>query len=174
MSKVCEIDSAGLNDILNNLSPENRKEAIFKSLVKGGEELVQQTVFQLTKELPAASEGNRFGRPMTKGVRLKKDKDYDDVIVSVMGDFRLKFFELGTKERYLKRTGAKDRIRGYTPSNKSRLYRKKGKENQYSAGSYRGMIKPLHFFKQARDNSQSVMDKIINSLSNEIAKLMHK
>jgi hypothetical protein len=33
---------------------------------------------------------------MESGVRVSGDKDYCEVSVSIMGDFRLKFFEKGT------------------------------------------------------------------------------
>ncbi|MCF0185740.1 MAG: hypothetical protein HUJ98_04535 [Bacteroidaceae bacterium] len=69
----------------------------------------------------AATSPNRWnGKTMEEGIRLRADKAYDEVAVNIMGDFRLKFFEKGTKERITK-----------------------SKAN-------RGSIKPIHFFRTAR------------------------
>ncbi|MBD5252316.1 MAG: hypothetical protein HDS49_04715 [Bacteroides sp.] len=69
-----------------------------------------------------ATSPNRWnGKTMESGVRLKADKDYCEVSVSILGDFRLKFFEKGTAQRSLRRGGAN-----------------------------RGSITPLNFFREAR------------------------
>ena len=73
---------------------------------------------------------------MLKGVKLKADKAYTEISVHIMGDYRLKWFEKGTKPRKTK--GHK--ITGY---NRSRRIRS-GK------GGNRGSIRPLYFFKDAR------------------------
>ncbi|PWM22827.1 MAG: hypothetical protein DBX40_08565 [Clostridiales bacterium] len=72
---------------------------------------------------------------MESGIKLKADKDYCEVSVSIMGDFRLKFFEKGTRQRSLRRGGAN-----------------------------RGSIKPLNFFREAR---QMNIDDVINNSLNE-------
>jgi hypothetical protein len=43
---------------------------------------------------------------MESGVKLKVLKDYCEVDVNIMGDFRLKFFEKGTKLRRTRKTKA--------------------------------------------------------------------
>ncbi len=39
---------------------------------------------------------------MEKGIKLRVDKAYSEVILHIMGDYRLKWFEKGTKPRYTK------------------------------------------------------------------------
>lgn len=160
MSNVVKIDSANLDRILNNLSEENRKEALFKAISKGGQELVKETKDELLRVLPNANRGKRYeGRPMVKGVKLVKDKAYDEVKVHIMGDYRLRFFEMGTAERYLKKP----------LSRKSYKY-KSGKMNT-GGKIYRGKISPKKFFQTARQNSKMV-DKILGTLEKEINKLL--
>jgi hypothetical protein len=70
-----------------------------------------------------------------------------------MGDFRLKFFELGTKDRYTK--GHK--IMGY---NNSHSLKRSGK------GGYKGKINALYFFKNAQEKSErQVFDSLDALLS---------
>ena len=103
MSNVCEIDTKGIEAILENLNESNRNEALFKSIVEGGKQLVKETKKELRKKLPnGATSGKRYGTPMESGIKLRKDKDYGEVKVHIMGDYRLKFFEMGTEERYTK------------------------------------------------------------------------
>nr|DAT69137.1 MAG TPA: hypothetical protein [Caudoviricetes sp.] len=85
--------------------------------------MTSQTKRSLRANLGAgATSPNRWnGKTMESGVRLKADKDYCEVSVSILGDFRLKFFEKGTAQRRLRRGGAN-----------------------------RGSIRPLYFFREAR------------------------
>lgn len=77
---------------------------------------------------------------MESGIKVKADKDYCEVSVSIMGDFRLKFFEKGTAERRLRRGGAN-----------------------------RGSIKPLYFFRQARQ--QDIDNTINNSITESLRRI---
>ena len=162
MSKVVNIDSADIDRILNSLNEENRKEAIFKSITKAGQKLVKETKQELLKVLPNANRGKRYeGRPMIKGVRLVKDKAYEEVKVHIMGDYRLRFFEMGTEERYLKKPLKKDHAKYNFNS---------GKTNS-GGNPYRGKITPRKFFQTARENSDMV-DVMMKTLNKEINKLL--
>lgn len=160
--KVCDIDTSELDNLLNNLSEENRKKAIFNSLIKGGQELVDETKRELVKVLPNANRGERFGTPMSSGVKLKKDKDYNDVAVHIMSDFRLKFFEMGTDDRYLKKP---------LPQKETSKYKYKSGSTNSGGTPYRGSIKPKRFFEHARANTNA-LSVIIETLNNEINKLL--
>lgn len=162
MNRVCNLNSADLDSILSNLSEDNRREAIFKSITKGGQELVKETQSELLRVLPNAGRGKRYdGRTMVKGVKMKKDKAYDEVKVHIMGDYRLKFFEMGTEERYLKKP---------LKSDHSRYNFNSGSVNA-GGKPYRGRISPKKFFQTARESSNMV-DTIMNTLEKEINKLL--
>lgn len=163
MSKICEIDTARLERILDNLDEENRSNAIFKSLSKGGQELVKETQNELLRVLPNAGRGEKYGTPMVKGIKLTKDKAYGEVKVHIMGDYRLKFFEMGTDDRYLKKP--------LSSSNNSSRYKFKSGQTNTGGKPYRGKIDPKGFFQTARENS-NIADTIVSSLEKEINKLM--
>lgn len=161
--KVCSIDSSKVESALDKLSEENRKEAILKSLIAGGKVLKEETTDELLRVLPNAGRGGRLKdrknnpKPMTKGIRIKADKDYKEVSIHIMGDFRLKWFESGTDDRYLKKP-----------------LKSKYKWTNYNSGSstpYRGKIKGKGFFKKARESS-NMMDAIMKNLDESIKKLL--
>ena len=79
---------------------------------------------------------------MESGIKLKADKDYCEVAVNIMGDFRLKFFEKGTTLRQTKKTKAN-----------------------------RGSIKPLYFFQAARNESEEVTSIINSSISESLKRI---
>lgn len=161
MGKICDIDTTKIDNVLNNLNTDNRNKCFMTAMSKAGEELVQETKSSLVSSLPNASRGKRYGSPMSSGVKLKKDKDYKEVMVHIMSDFRLKFFELGTNERYLKKP---------LPKKSTDSKFKSGKNN--SGGTpYRGRIIGKHFFQKAR-NSVDLSGTIINTLIQELNKLI--
>lgn len=179
MSKICKIDDRAFNRLLDRLDEENRKKAIFKSLKKGGEILVERSKSILRNKMPNSTKpikkGDKIIPPIVEGIHISKlsDKEYLDVLVTVLGQFMTKWFETGTKERFLKRSGAKDRSRGRFKGDKRYWYRKKGKENQYLSGTYRGKIEGLGFFEEARIHyDQEIVDNIIEFLEKEIERLM--
>lgn len=163
MSEICKIDTHELDNILNNLNEENRRKALFTSITKGGQELVKETQSELLKVLPKANDTGRYGK-MINGVKLKKDKSYDEVKVHIMGDFRLKFFEMGTEERYLKKP---------LKQKENTRYKYKSGTNNSGGNPYRGKIQAKYFFQKARENSKMI-DTLINTLEKEINKLFKK
>lgn len=141
MSNV-SIDDTGLQNFLNALDSEATKQILFNALKKGGQELTNLTKAQFKRAMGAgATTPNRWnGKTMESGIRLKADKDYVEVSVSILGDFRLKFFERGTALRRTRKTGAN-----------------------------RGAIKPLYFFRSARQ--QDLGDIINNSITDSLKRI---
>lgn len=171
----CQIDTSEIDRVLSNLNEQARHNAIYNSLKKGGEKLVEKSRSIIIQKMGSgATSKNKYKKSIAEGYHLGKgDKSYLEVIVTALGMFLTKFFELGTDERYLKRTGAKDRSKGYMKGDKRYLHRKAGKENQYKKGAYRGKIEPHLALKNARENGgQDVLNTIIENLNNEINKLL--
>ena len=141
MSNV-QVDDTSVQNLFNALDDDSRKTILFDALRKGGRKLASQTRTQLKAKLGAgATSPNRWnGKTMESGIKLKADKDYCEVSVSIMGDFRLKFFEKGTRQRSLRRGGAN-----------------------------RGSIKPLNFFREARQ--MNIDDVVNNSLSESLRRI---
>lgn len=132
------IDDTQVQNLFNALDQNSIKQILFTALKKGGQQLTSNTKTQLRRNLgQAATTPNRWnGKTMESGIKLRADKDYCEVSVSIMGDFRLKFFEKGTKARSTRR------------------------------GANRGNIKPYYFFREARqqDIGEIINNSITESL----------
>lgn len=155
---IANIDTSALEGILDNLNEDNRRLAMLSALRAGGKVLQENTKESLIKKLgsgaTSTSERNKY--PMSKGVRLIVDKDYNEVVVSIMKDYRLKWFEMGTDGRALKKDHPKDE------KHRKTLHK----------GEYRGSIGATNFFSEARQNDGPVCDAIVERLAKEINKLM--
>lgn len=172
MSNICEINTKDIDRILTNLNEENRKKAMKTSLMNIADYIQEETKMQLRKDLgTGAYSTNHRKKPMEQGIRVK-EKDSEDVEISVnlYGDYRLKYFEIGTKIRKLLRSGAKDYSKGRI-AGKRMIHRKEGSEKKYKAGANRGRITGLHFFKEVRNNGNIVV-KLLRNLDKEISKLL--
>lgn len=158
---VAKIDSRQVDDLLNALSDDELKRKILFDGIKAGAKTLQQNTQALFRQSmgESASHYSKYIRkPFEDGVTVKGDKAYIEASVSIMNDFRMKFFEKGTKQRTTK--GRK--ITGYTEKHK--LIRE-GK------GHNTGAIKPLYFFRRARQNETAIKDAIMQSIDNALNKL---
>ena len=135
------IDDTQVQNLLNALDQNSINQILFTALKKGGQQLTKNTKLQLKRNLgQGATTANRWnGKTMESGIRLRADKDYCEVSVSILGDFRLKFFEKGTKARSTRK------------------------------GANRGSIKPLYFFREARQ--QDVGEYINNSITESLKRI---
>lgn len=159
MSNICKIDTTQLDKIFENLSEENRNKAMINSLKEGANVLKENTQQNLIKKLGSGATSTvKYKKPMTEGIGITAEKDYLEVVVSILRDFRLKWFEMGTKERYRK-------IRGI--NSKGKKYVKHDEK-----GGYTGFITGTHFFKEARENTSPIEEAIIRAMEAEINKLM--
>lgn len=137
------VDDSAVRNLFQALDEESRKRILFTALKAGGEKLLSETKVQLRSKLGSgATSPNRWnGKTMESGIRLKADKDYCEVDVNVMGDFRLKFFEKGTKLRQTKK-----------------------KAN-------RGSIKGLYYFQAARSKADEITTIINSSLAESLKRI---
>ena len=158
---VAKIDSRQVDDVLKALSDDELKRKILFDAFKAGAKVLQQNTQALFRQSMGESAihySKYIRKPFEDGVTVKGDKAYIEASVSIMNDFRMKFFEKGTKQRTTK--GRK--ITGYTE--KHRLIRE-GK------GHNTGAIKPLYFFRRARENETVITDAIEKSINNALNKL---
>ena len=157
MSKTFEWDSARLEAMFERLSPKNIQAFEGESIDKAMSQLYDTTIANLTSRVSGATRSGvtpmgKPTKPMTKGVKKNVDKAYATGVIHIMGDYRLKWFEMGTDPRYT--TGARS---------KNRTDIKK----RIPAGVYRGQISPERFFKDARDNAK-VIDTYCETLMKSI------
>lgn len=144
-----QIEDRQVYSLFDELSEEKRKNILMKALKKAAKELQDKTRDNLKQRLgnKATSPNKWNGKTLESGIKLKADKDYTEVNVNIMGDFRLKFFEKGTKERYTKK--------GY--------YRGRMGQNKEGSSNY------LNFFRSAREADYT--DTITNSISQSLNKI---
>lgn len=159
------IDSSSVDDLLNKLADKDLINSILYGAVVDGaktlQKLAQQSfIMKMGESANHLSPYLKGGKPFYEGVSVKGDKAYIEASVSIMNDFRMKFFEKGTKERFTKSR----KITGYISR------RKKKREGK---GHYVGKITALNFFKAARENGKEIinkemLDSILKNLNKKI------
>lgn len=151
-NEIIKIEDKALEDAFNRLEESLKSGFILSAMKKGAETLQEETRSQLRRKLGSGATSTlRRKKPMEKGVSLVVDNPQDEVRVSILGDFRLKWFELGTPDRY---TRARKR-------NKKRTVRQ-----------FRGRIEALNFFATARGNEERLIRTINDELTKTIEKLL--
>lgn len=107
MSESITVDSREFLKNLNSLSSKNHKRAIRKSLIEGAKVTVKEARRGLRMAVgkTAFKKSKKTGKSIASGIRYSAQKNILDngVKVSIMKDFRLKFFENGTADRYTKK-----------------------------------------------------------------------
>lgn len=169
-----DTDGGEILKILNDLTDDNyiKSKVLLTALKKGGEVLKENTrkimvsklghtATKLTKHKNPKYDKKK---PMSEGVSVYVDKDYHDVIVSILKDYRLKWFEKGTTERLTKGT-----ITGRAKITKGdgERWRNVRDNNRISRGSIEG----VGFFAQAREETTGIDDAVIASLNDSFNKL---
>ena len=143
------VDSREVINLFKDLDYKNQKKSYKQALRKSANILAREARKQLKQKMgnSANRKTTKYG-PLIKGIKAKVARSAKSAKVHIMGDFRLKFFELGTAPRYLRR-----------------------KHNF----AYRGKITANHFFKSARQNKeQAAKDSLISNLEESIRKINAK
>ena len=161
MSNV-QVDATKVLAMFSEFDEKHRKAVFRRSLGEASRILVRETRKQLrgvrTKSgsLSTKTKSKWTGKTLESGVRYKIAKNAKESKVHIMGDFRLKFFELGTKDR---------RTKGYRVIGKywkgARVYKiRTGK------GGFRGRIDASKFFAKGKEMSErqvfASMDQIFS------------
>jgi hypothetical protein len=142
MSKVFSMDDKGLLELFDTLSDKDfTSKVIMKALQDTGKDLVERTKDNLRKSMGAKSSSKgKHKKSLIEGVRMKTDKIYDSVTIDILGEYRLKWFEKGTKARYTKKK------------------------------QYRGQLKPLYFFQNAISDESRIVNNIKENVIKQIRK----
>lgn len=146
---MIEVDSKDVLKLFSNLRTKNQTKALRSALSTASNILVKETRSQLkasgikkTNSIHTTKRGGKYS--LSRGIRSRVKRDGSDAKVHIMGDFRLKFFEMGTNSRRTKK------------------------------GANRGRITSKKFFEKARTNKEkeifSNMNKIISDSIMKIAK----
>ena len=140
------VDSSQVDQLLNQLQPDTIQDIVFKAIKKGADTSKAKTISNLRRP------------SLNKGVKVRPNRTANEVSVNIMGDYRLKWFEKGTKERYTR--GHK--VTGYSDS---RHLRRTGQ------GGYRGKIVAEHFFQSARADEESFYNSMMASITESLNRI---
>lgn len=175
MSKdIVQINSSEVDNLLNVLDDDDLKRNILFQAVKAGGKVLQDTAKNYFKSAigEAATHYSKYIRkPFADGISLKGDKAYIEATVTILNDFRMKFFEKGTKQRQTKGRKILGYQRDLTEGWNGRINALKRSGKGHSTGA----IKATYFFRQARDNSDTqINEAITQSITNAFNKLIRK
>jgi len=148
MNNGVTVDASQVLRMFSELNSRQQKNVYKNALRKAGRILQKETKTQLRSVVgKAINHKNRWnGKTLGNGVKMKVDKEATEAKVHIMGDFRLKFFELGTTTRQLRKNGAN-----------------------------RGRMKAAHFFKTAKDKTErAIFDNINQMVEESITRIANK
>ena len=131
-----DVESQEVDDFIRNIDDDEvRKKIILEGLKSGAKKLQEstQSLFKSRMGSSAMHYSRFIKKPFYEGVKMIVDKAYNETIVSIMSDYRMRFYENGTKQRLTKK--------GYN----------------------RGTLSGKHFFRDARANSTSEIEDAMNS-----------
>lgn len=157
------VDSSQVDFWLNKMSDETyQRRVLYKAILDGAKVLQENTKASFRKKVGEASThfSKEVGGPFYDGVMLKGDRAYLEARVSIMRDYRMKWFESGTAER----------IKGYK-IREGNYVKRFGSSSSHSTGR----MKPLYFFREARNSSEAQIEQAITqSINNAYTKLQNK
>lgn len=152
---MIEVDAKEVLGLFADLNSRQQKQVYRNALRRAANILVKETRNQLKSKLGRKANSRNWwnNKTLSSGIKSNADKEGKEAKVHIMGDFRLKFFEMGTDQRKTKGNNTAS-VRGKTP-----IRRQKKPAN-------RGRIDSLKFFSTAKENKEQeifgTMDKLIS------------
>lgn len=155
MNNLVEIDTRRVDEILATLSDKNTINEILNEGLEAMSDVYYDSILaSLRREMGSAADtpgiNGKYNYTLASGVKKHPDKAHIKFGVHGLTDFRLRFFEGGTKPRYSKGAIVKSYFRGNKKVNK-----RSGK------GAYRGFITANHFFTKGVDNAQAEAERVL-------------
>lgn len=142
-----EFDGKQALKLFAELNSKQQKKAHRDTLRKSGQILAREARKQL-KKVPTKNGLLKVDSDMRRGIKVSVDKEATQSKVHIMGDYRLKWFEMGTYKTNDRKT-------------------KKG----YS----RGVIQPSYFFQSSKEAKESeIFTNMDKMLSDNITKIYNK
>lgn len=159
-----EVDARQVTSMFADLTSRQQGQAYRNALRRGASILVGETKRQLRQTLGRAASSRNWwnGKTLISGIKANADRNGEEAKVHIMGDFRLKFFEMGTRVR--RTTGSNTAsVRGRNPIRRQR------------AAANRGNINAAHFFRTAKANKErEIFDNMDNLISQSIQRIANR
>ena len=158
-----DVDTRSVLKMFAELDSRRQKQAHRSAIRKGVDILIKEARGTLGMAVRDPKSKNWWnGKTLRSGVKASINKEVTEGKVHIMGDFRLKFFEMGTKRR---RTSG---------SNKAKVRGKIPKYRQHKP-SNRGSIRPFRFFRRARNQKEKeIEENMTNILAESIKRINAK
>ena len=153
-----DVDTRSVLKMFAELDSKRQKQAHRSALRRGVNILVKEARKSLRTAVRKPNSKNWWnGKTLQSGIKSSINKEVTEGKVHIMGDFRLKFFEMGTKRR---RTSGRNKakVRGKIPK-----YRQHKPSN-------RGSIRPFRFFRRARNQKEKEIEENMNNILAESIK----
>lgn len=136
--------------MFNEFNAKLKKKTFSTALRKAANILRKQTVTNLRQVVKRTRSKNKWnGKTLESGIRVKIAKSAQAAKVHLMNDFRLKFFEIGTSDRYVT----------------------KAKGKRLKKARYTGKIDAKRFFQKAK---QSTETQVFNSIEQHLIDVIKK
>ena len=146
------VDTRSVLEMFAELDSRRQKQAHSSALRRGVNILVKEARKSLRTAVRKPNSKNWWnGKTLQSGIKSSINREVTEGKVHIMGDFRLKFFEMGTK---LRKTSGANRasVRGKIPK-----YRQHKPSN-------RGSIKASNFFLKARNRKEKEISDNMNTI----------
>ena len=147
-----DVDTRSVLEMFAELDSRRQKQAHSSALRRGVNILVKEARKSLRTAVRKPNSKNWWnGKTLQSGIKSSINREVTEGKVHIMGDFRLKFFEMGTK---LRKTSGANRasVRGKIPK-----YRQHKPSN-------RGSIKASNFFLKARNRKEKEISDNMNTI----------
>lgn len=111
---MIEVDAKDVLTLFAKLSPKKQKQVYRNVMKKGAVILQNETKSQLKRTgIKGVSRRPKKAnwKPMISGIKYRVRKNGEEAKVHIMGEFRLKFFEMGTNIRLTKKGISRGRIK---------------------------------------------------------------
>lgn len=143
------IDATKVMAMFSAFDEKLRKKTFKSALTKSANILKKQTITNLRADVNHVERKDKWGNSLKNGVTVRVSKSVYSASVHLMKNFKLKFFEFGTAQRFQK------------------SYKRKKLLKQRSVGA----IKPLWFFKRAKQQTE---DKVFGSIEKHLSDTIKK
>lgn len=137
-----DIDTKQFKIILDRLTPKEYKTAFRKSIREALNILRKKAIANLKGVTTKIDKKDQYNNTLRKGIKLKVYPEELEGIVHIMGNFKLKWFQNGTVDRYAKRYRGK-------PMKRKR---------------FTGKIDASKFFTNAKSQTESAVFNKLNEL----------
>lgn len=145
-----DIDTTQFKIILDRLTPKEYKTAFRKSIREALNILRKKAIANLKGVTTKIDKKDQYNNTLRKGIKLKVYPEDLEGIVHIMGNFKLKWFQNGTVDRYAKKYKGK-------PMKRKR---------------FTGKIDASKFFTNAKSQTESaVFNKLNERIQQNIIKI---